>query len=168
MNELYLRNVIYYLQLHIRDKKNLIFHLNYNYNSSFSKRLKEVFNCHIITCVHYLDWCLKINGNRSAFRKKLSVLEDDITNEFDRSIRSIYLKEKDYFDSVDLIICLSLYTREILYKDYKIQNNKLNVVSNGLTDLKQRQRKQLRAKYNVPDGPVMIFAGRVDSKKGLG
>ena len=38
---LYFRNVVYLLQLHIKDKKDLVFHLNYHQNESLVSELKE-------------------------------------------------------------------------------------------------------------------------------
>ena len=38
--DLYHRNVVYWLQLHIKDRDNLIFHLNYNQKNELAKELK--------------------------------------------------------------------------------------------------------------------------------
>ena len=49
LRELYHRNVVCLLQLYIKDKKNLIFHLNYNESGIFPEELKKTFDCRIIS-----------------------------------------------------------------------------------------------------------------------
>lgn len=53
--DLYHHNIVYWLQLHIKDKENLIFHLNYNQKSELARKLKNVFDCKIILTVHFLE-----------------------------------------------------------------------------------------------------------------
>ncbi|MDR1200650.1 MAG: glycosyltransferase, partial [Tannerellaceae bacterium] len=150
------------LQLHIEDKKDVIFHLNYNYDSNFPKELKDAFDCRIVTSIHYLDWCLKTNGNVSVFRKKLAASEKESVNDIQKTIYESYLKEFSFFEAVDYIICLSEYTRNILRYDYRISTDKIGVVYNGLTDVKLYYNKlTLRMKYHIPDIPILLFTGRV-------
>lgn len=67
--DLYHHNIVYWLQLHIKNKENLIFHLNYNKKGKLAKELKDVFECKIILTVHYLDWCFKLLGNQVRLKK---------------------------------------------------------------------------------------------------
>lgn len=164
-NELYFRNITYLLKLHIKNKNNLIFHLNYNYNKNFPEALKAAFNCKIVTCVHYLNWCIKTNGNLERFKYELSTLNN---NTSDNQIYRHFLKEKSYFEVVDQIICLCEYTRNIIINEYKISSNKINVVYNGLTDIKVNHNKSdLRNKYHIPNLPILLFVGRIEYNKGL-
>lgn len=105
--KLYYRNIIFLLQLHVKDKKDLVFHLNYNYDSNFPKELKKTFNCRIVTSIHYLDWCMKTNGNASVLRQILSDFGKEPVDDMQKSIYKSYLKEKRFFEAVDLIISLS-------------------------------------------------------------
>jgi hypothetical protein len=54
--ELYYRNVVYLLQLHIKDKKDLIFHLNFFESGKLAGELKNVFDCRIVTVAHFSGW----------------------------------------------------------------------------------------------------------------
>jgi len=166
--ELYYRNIVFLLQLHIDDKIDLIFHLNYMDSKPLADALKTVFNCKIVTVVHYLDWCFSLSGNVSRFSEILTSEEIDSNDEFKKSIFESCRKEKDFFEIVDHIICLSENTRQILQNDYKIMPNKTNVIYNGLTDNHFVSDKlMLQRKYHIPNIPIILFVGRLDDIKGL-
>jgi len=161
---LYHRNIIYLLQLHINDKKNLIFHLNYNQKGQLAKELKKAFNCSIVVTIHFFDWCFKLSGNLSQFRKILSYEADC---QFDDIIETVQT-EKSLFETSDHTLCLSKNTLQILQNEYKISPNKITVIYNGLADSNITLDKQvLRKKYHIPDIPIFLFAGRLDDIKGL-
>ncbi len=165
--DLYHRNMVYLLQLHIRDKKNLIFHLNYNQKGKLAKELKKVFDCRIVLTIHYLDWCFKLSGNLTRFRQILETrqFQDDKDIE---ELKEAFQKEKATFKVVDYIICLSEKTRQILQDDYKIKPAKISVIRNGLTENKTMVEKAvLRQKYLMADTPIILYVGRLDGKKGL-
>lgn len=167
--DLYHRNIVYLLQLHIRDKKNLIFHLNYNQKSGLAEELKETFDCRIVLTVHYLDWCFKLSGNLTRFRKILETRQTIQDDEDIEQSKEIIHREKEAFQRVDHIICLSEKTQQILQEYYKISPDKITKICNGLTDNNFIVEKSvLRQKYHLPlDVPVILFAGRLDSMKGL-
>lgn len=167
--DLYHRNVVYWLQLHIRDKENLIFHLNYNQKGRLAKELKNAFECKIILTVHYLDWCFKLLGNQTRFKKILETQQMfKEENEIERLKESIKI-EKYTFQIVDYIICLSNKTQQILQNDYKINPDKITTICNGLTDtIPTDKNSSLRQKLHIlPDVSIILFVGRVDSNKGL-
>ncbi len=160
-SELYYRNVVYLLQLQIKDTNRLVFHLNYNQSSNLAEGLKIAFECKVITAIHYLNWCFSLQGNVSRFR---NMLDDNNEQEIES-----FLEEKKLLEIVDRVIYLSSLTKEILLKDYRITPDKVSVIYNGLTDSNRRCKKhQLRKQYRFPaKTPVILFAGRFDESKGL-
>jgi glycosyltransferase len=166
--DLYHRNVVYLLQLHIKDKKNLIFHLNYNQKSRLAEELKKTFDCRIVLAVHYLDWCFKLSGNLIRFRQLLE-MQQPVQDEKDiEELKEAFQKEKETCNVVDRIICLSEKTRQILQNDYKIKPEKITVIYNGLTDNNSIVEKLvLRQMYHIPDIHIILFVGRLDEIKGL-
>ena len=167
-SELYYRNVVFLLQLHIVDREKMVFHLNYNQCGVLAEELKKVFDCTIITSVHFLNWCFLLSGNISRFRKMLLSAETGQEDELKTTVNRSYLMEKKYFDSVDHIICLSKKTQIILQNEYQIKPGKINVIYNGLTDrISIADKSSLRQKYRIPDIPVILFVGRIDEIKGL-
>lgn len=167
--DLYHRNVVYWLQLHIKDKKNLIFHLNYNQKKGLAIELKKAFNCKVVSTVHYLDWCFKLLGNVTRFRKILETPPTIQENKDIEYFKEIIHKEKEFFQIVDQIICLSNKTRQILQDDYKINFRKIITICNGLTDNNSTDEKaSLRKKFHIAQNvPVLLFVGRIDESKGL-
>lgn len=168
LSDLYYRNIVYLLQLYIEDKSNLIFHLNANQSSKFAKELKKVFDCKIVLTIHYFDWCFKLSGNLNHFRQLWKILQTVQSSEDIGNLKEEFQKEKETFEVVDHIICLSKNTMSILQDDYKIKPDKITVVYNGLTDSKISVKKsELRQKYGIPNAPIFLFTGRLDSTKGL-
>jgi glycosyltransferase len=169
-NQLYYQNVVYLLRQYVDDRDKVIFHLNYTQSKPMSDALKKTFNCSVTLAVHYLTWGFELLGNATRLRKIL--MEDEsVLNEMAEktSYRSFY-EEKSFFETVDKVICLSEHTAGLLKQDYQIDESRLAVVYNGLTDStrKRTDNIQLRKKYGLPDdAPVILFAGRLDIIKGV-
>ncbi|MDR2919144.1 MAG: hypothetical protein LBV72_07260 [Tannerella sp.] len=89
--DLYHHNVVYLLQLRIKDKKNLIFHLNYNQKSRLAEELKKAFDCKIMLTIHYFDWCFNLSGNLTRFR---DILETQQTDKDIEELKEVFQKEK--------------------------------------------------------------------------
>ena len=167
--DLYHRNVIYWLQLNIKDKKDLIFHLNYNHKSRFATALKKVFNCKIVLTIHFFDWCFKLLGNQNNLKKIFELQQTfKSDNEIELLKESIQI-ENDTFQIVDHIVCLSNKTRQILLDNYKIKSDKISIIFNGLADtIPIVENSILRQKFHIPsDMLIILFVGRVDGSKGL-
>lgn len=167
--DLYHRNIVYLLQLHIPDRTNLIFHLNYNLKSGLAKELKKVFDCRIVQTIHYLDWCFKLSGNQVNFRHLLNSEQFIQYGTETENLKEIFQKERETFKVIDHIICLSEKTRQILKEDYKIKPEKTSVIYNGLAESNIIvEKSRLKQKYRVPSNiPILLFVGRLDQIKGL-
>ena len=167
-NEIYYRNIVYLLRLQIKNTENLVFHLNHNHSAPLTKELKKAFYCKTVSVVHYLDWCFSLLGNVTRFKKLLSIQVTDQHDEIKKSIIKSYQEEKEFFEIVDRIICLSENTRQILMDDYRINPEIISVIYNGLTDsIPVSDKQSLRQKHLMPDIPVILFAGRLEENKGL-
>lgn len=163
----YYRNVLYLIKLHIKSERNILFHLNFIYDNDFPKMIKTFFNCKVLITVHCLKWSLLCYGNLKLFKKAV-LTENKDNDRIYGFIKEAFVIEKTFLDSVDKIICLSLFTRNILYKYYSIPNEKLELIYNGINDVKLEQSKlYLRQKYDIQNIPILLFVGRVDSKKGI-
>ncbi|RHJ85300.1 TIGR04157 family glycosyltransferase [Parabacteroides sp. AM08-6] len=167
--DLYHHNIVYWLRLHIKDKKNLIFHLNYNQKGGLARELKKAFNCQIVLTIHYFNWCFELSGNLTRFNeiiKTQQVAQDE--KDIEQQKESIE-REKKLFQIVDHLICLSNNTRQILQNYYKLNSNKITTIYNGLTDtIFFIEKSALRQKFHIsPDTPIILFVGRLDPSKGL-
>ena len=166
--DFYHRNIVYLLQLHIKDKKNLIFHLNNNKKNKLAEELKKKFDCKIVLTIHFLEWRLKPSDNLSHSTKTLESQQSLQIKKGIKDLKEEVQREKEIFKVVDHIICLSEKTLLILQEDYKINPEKITLIHNGLADNKSFIIKPtLKQKYYVPDIPIILFVGRLDEGKGL-
>ena len=167
--DLYHRNIVYLLQLHIKDKNNLVFHLNYNQKRGLAKELKKVFNCKVVLTIHFFDCYSKLSVNLIYSNEIYNRQQTYIDNKDLEQLRESIQKEKELFQTVDHIFCLSKKTQKILQDEFRINNDKISVIYNGLTDATTLANKsELRQKYRISsDAPVILFTGRLDSMKGL-
>jgi len=166
-NELYYGNVVYILKSILNIKKNMIFHLNYNHSLTLAEKLKKAFKCKIVTSVHYFNWCFPFLGNVSQFRKAFSTWKTSLDN-IESTVGKTCEDEKEYFELVDNIICLSENMQQILIDDYKINSDKITLIFNGLSDINHVLNKSnLRQKYQLEDELVFLFVGKIEKVKGL-
>ena len=165
--EMYYRNVVYLLRLHIKDNRDLVFHLNYNQSDKLAEGLKKVFDCRIITVTHYYSWIHAVFDNLPRLRTILK--EEQPTGSFGERLKKTFEDEKSFYSKVDQIVCPSNYMREILCLDYGIDILKTAVIPNGLTDMSVGiKSKLLRKKWNISEREkIILFAGRMDQVKGI-
>ena len=91
----------------------------------------------------------------------------------EKNIKEICEKEKNVFEQVDKIICLSNSTQNLLSKIYDLPINKFCILYNGLKDesILLNSDKRLNLKKNFlfsKEEKIILFVGRLDEIKGLG
>lgn len=167
--KIYAQYVVSVLQLYIPLFGGVVFHLNYTQDYYLAKSLKEMWpESRVVLTVHYFAWSLALSGNICRLMHIISKREADLS-ENEKAVIYSGLFEQRLFKQVDFIICLSCFSKQILSDYYDIPENKLWLIPNGIKDEYQKiDRKQLRAKYGIPDDEKMLlFVGRLDKKKGL-
>lgn len=166
-NELYYRNVVYLLQLQIKETDHLVFQLNYNQNGILAEYLKKTFNCKIVAAAHYSDWGLIIYDNIQRLR---SILSKEQPDSFEQNVKNVFEAENLLYSKADRVICLSNYMNEILCSEYRLDPTKITTIPNGLTDTVKTiaDKNNLRKKWKItPREKIILFVGRMDEVKGL-
>ena len=166
-SERYYRNIAYLLDLHIKDRKGLIFHLNYSHSGKLAEELKKAFECRILAVIHYFDWALMINGNLKQLQ---AILQKKHPNDFELSLRQSMEDERNLYSKADRVVCLSKYAYEIIKRDYGLDAAKIAIIPNGLKGAMNMpgNRNLLRKKWNISfKEKVILFVGRMDEIKGL-
>ena len=166
---LYYRNIVYILQLHIKDKEKLIFHLNYMECKPLVDALKSVFDCKTVLVVHYLRSVMTLLGNISRLRRIISQPYEP-TDAEEISAKISFQEEKEILQAVDKIVCLSNHTFDMLYQDCQIEKEKMVVISNGLSDVANipPNVQLLRKKWHLfSNEKIILSVGRLDKAKGL-
>lgn len=166
--DLYYRNIVYLLRLHIKNKEDLIFHLNYYQSATLAEELKKVFICRVVSVAHFSGWGLTLYDNPERLRY---ILKEKHPNSSEENLQKTFEEEKTLYSKVDHIICLSNYMREILCRDYELDTTKVSVIPNGLCDVAgatTTSNKYLRNKWNIQASEkIILFAGRLDGVKGI-
>ena len=168
--EYYYRNVIYLLRLNIKDRKDLIFHFNYNQCFALAKGLKEVFDCKTVTTIHFMKWAFELQGNLQKLYDLKSKSENQMSS-FDQLLHSTDEYEGLLYREADRVIALSRHAKNLLCNEYQIDPDKISVIPNGLANtnlLSESAMEELRAKRLFADKEsIILFAGRLHPVKGL-
>ncbi len=174
-NDLYCRNIWVVLQQYIclRDDDELVFILNYFQEYAFISLIKRTFPASsVFFTVHYMTWCFTIKGNLSYFKRIVASEESLLSDEKEKQIYQQFFKEKRLFEDVDMIICLSTYTKRLLIECYQIAEQKISLVYNGLKDdatlfsFVEKQKQKMRL-YFEENEKIILFVGRLDDEKGI-
>lgn len=164
--DLYYRNVVYLLRLHIKDKRNLIFHLNFFESGKLAEELKNTFDCQLVAVSHFFDWGFTIYDNPERLCRILIQKHPDT---LEKKLQTMFEVERSYYSKVDHIICMTRYMKDVLCENYGIDIAKISVISNGLRDMSDKliDSMVLRKKWNISaEEKIILFAGRVDEVKG--
>lgn len=165
------RNIAYFLSRYLDKQGQLIFHFNFNHHGGLVSELKKRFPAAKTVCtIHYLNWCFKLNGNVSHFASLLESNKEkgqngtvDIWNEYEN--------DKNYFNQVDRVICLSNHTKMLLIEQYKLQDDKINVIYNAFEYRKSdssESKSLLKKNMGFKEyEQIILFVGRLDQIKGL-
>ena len=165
--DLYYLNVVYLLRLHIKDTRNLIFHLNFFESGKLAEELKNAFDCRLVAVSHFFDWGFTIYDNSERLRRILKQKHPDV---LEKKLQTMFEVERTYYSKVDHIICMTRYMKDVLCDDYGIDIAKISVIPNGLRDMSDRSIDtiSLRKKWNISvEERIILFAGRIDEVKGV-
>lgn len=170
--ESYYKSVVLEIESHIKDKSNLIFHLNYSNTASFVDDLKNTLGCKVVSTAHGFGWCYELYGSLPRLKYILAKEYDPADRTLCALVSRDVNRERAYYAAMDKVVCLCEYTYKFITEDYGISENRLSVVLNGLpytaTRYTPNVKKALREKYGIPsDSPVVLFVGRLEPIKGL-
>lgn len=171
--ERYYRNAAYLISLYVDVEQSNIFHLNHLQHLSLGEYLKHRHpTCHTVITIHYLDWCFQLNGNVRRFHSVLKKTVGEELSKMEQYVLSDYIHDKRYLTGIDRLICLTMFTRELLHKDYDVPYGKMTVIYNGLKDeavfLSIDARRKLKTSlWFAEESKIILFVGRLDSGKGV-
>lgn len=117
--------------------------------------------------IHAHDWMAVPAGvaAKRASGKKLVVhvhaCEHDRSG--DRPDTRVQGIEQLGLDEADVVVCVSHYTANVLKRHYRVDEAKLRVVHNALTQREQREKVHVE---KAIDEPIVLFLGRITAQKG--
>lgn len=151
---------------YVKNEEQTIFHFNSVDALYLLKKIKTAFKSPIISTAHFSRAQLMSDGNLT----KTENIDLDNINANDWIARNLR-EEREYYKSVSHVITVCDDMREYLINRYKIVENKISLVRNGIVfpkNISTKGRLDLRKKYGFhPDDFILLYVGRIDRIKGL-
>jgi glycosyltransferase len=170
----YYRNCWYILKKYIYTDKGdiLIFHLNFIREHFLIKYMKADYpNCKTIFTIHFQQWTSILLGNLSYYKRIINN-SNSMSNNIEMDVYHNYNEEQIIFEKVDIIICLSKFTEQLLVDIYHTPLKKIKLIRNALIDecniICEEEKKALKRKLFISENEkIILFVGRLDRIKGL-
>lgn len=160
-----------FFRLYIEDTQDNIFSINHSPCISFLKMLRHSYPLSkIIFTIHNQSWTSPFWGDY----KKLHLLIKKRKNntESNKFLLKYVNEEKNMYELVDVVICLSQSTYHTLIDIYRINQDKIYLIPNGLakcsSQLYTLSKAELRKQYAIDEQEKLIlFVGRLSKTKGI-
>lgn len=165
----YYENAFFLLRPYLVQDEEMIFHFNFMNAEKFVYLLKKSIKCKVVLTVHYMNWSFDLLGDTTKLKK---ILNNPKTSEEIRIRRGVMLEKRFIAKYCDHVIAIANHSYKTLKEIYLIPEDKMTQVPNGLEDvyvpLSKPDTESLRQRYGLaPQEKVIVFAGRLDSVKGL-
>lgn len=160
-------DIFYFLVRNIEadDCTRLVFQFNYFQHRPLAVLLKGQYPySRIIVTVHYLNWCFELKGNVRRMREIIAK-GYEAKNDTERRVLSSFHEEQAFLHLADEVLVLSKKTKATLAKDYKVSDDKMHLVYNGIGMGICSRTLPYKNKANAQRN--ILFVGRLDEIKGL-
>lgn len=164
--------VITLLRLEIKDSLDNIFMINHSPCSGMVRQLRRFFPLsEIVFVIHDQGWTSYLHGNVNEFERIILNKSNYHQHKIYGALIRYFEEEKEIYNLVDRIICLSEDTKSLLLSLYNVDENKISITKNKLTDvfkytsedIKKEIKKEL---YCELDEKIILCVGRIQSSKG--
>lgn len=162
-----------FLRLYIQDSPNTLFCINHFPSNNL---IKSIHKSHplskIMFIIHNQIWTSAFWGDDNKFRRMFTGDTPKKNNSLYRRMLGLIELEREAYQMVDKVVCLSNGTRQLLLDVYQIHEKKIWLIPNGLRRKRCNQsgnnRKKLRMKYMISEEEkVIIYVGRLEETKGI-
>ena len=159
-----------FFRLYIEDSSENVFLFNHTPNELLVKTVKSSFPLSkIVFVIHDMTWTKALLGDKTeisrfAIAENRKLFEKEYPELFPR-----FNEEKRMFETVHKIVALAKETVDMLQTVYRIPDDKISFIPNGLRDMySKKDSNQLKEKLYIPlHEKVIVFAGRVRQVKGI-
>lgn len=145
----------------LREKTQIIFHLNHPMQLYLVPKAKSRHNVNSIYTVHCLPECFSSVVNVNDAIKGIPLINEDL--------------DKELKSNIDGVICVTQFSYNILNEHYQFSDSKLAHVYNGCgsqlkekTDCSQLEKERLKISLGYSaDNKIVLFVGRLMPGKGV-
>jgi glycosyltransferase involved in cell wall biosynthesis len=155
----YYSRLVIFIKYDLLGHKNAIFHFNYANYRIFVKMIKQKLKAITILTWHFFPEIIY----------KLEYIENIQSlkyHDLHKSELELYGNPKIF----DAVICISEFAQKALVKYYNYSQAKTKVIWNGTSRFKPilpSERDKLRIKYELDKCFIILFAGRIEQRKGI-
>jgi glycosyltransferase involved in cell wall biosynthesis len=133
----------------------------------YALAVEEIAKKRAFDVIHAHDWMSVPAGLAAARAAKKPLVVHIHACEHDRSGERVNKEVKAIeqlgLDGADRIVCVSHYTAGQLQRHYQVDEAKIRIVHNALTQKEQKEQVKVEKKI---DEPIVLFLGRVTFQKG--
>lgn len=160
------------LNLYIKDSQYNTFIFNHSPCANCISNLKSTFPLSkVVFIIHDQGWCEPLFGDSNLLAaiehgEKTEILSNDVAD----FVHNYCQEERNIYNIVDSVVCLSDSTEKILHEIYQVPQNKIWKIPNGYNSrLKLKPtRKCARRRLGLRlDDKLLLFVGRPARYKGV-
>lgn len=162
------------LKMYVDDSCDNVFFINHSPCVDFLKNLRKYYRkSRIVFTIHDQGWTAPLLGDREKLREiKGKRIGKTKTNETEYFCKKYFLEERKMYRIVDDVVCLSSATKQLLQDTYRVPEDKIHFIPNGLpvrTETCNRSdRDGIREELGIaPEERVLLFVGRTVKAKGI-
>mgnify|MGYP000564038995 CR=1 FL=1 len=159
-------------KLYVKDTKDNVFYLNHSPCIGLLISIRETLPLSkLVFIIHDQFWTRQLRGNSDAFQNLImnrNMVEIELKF---RNLLNLFEIEKNMYETVDAIVCLTRRTYNLLLNVYKISSkDKIWLIPNGLKGINLltiSQKEKLRERYHIGiNEKIILFVGRLTDLKG--
>ena len=162
------------LNIYVPDNKGNVFFVNHSPCVDFLRSLRALYKkSRIVFTIHDQGWTASLLGDRKRLREIiLKSYPRKKQYETELFCKRYFRQERQMYQIVDDVICLSESTKELLIDTYNIPKKKIHLIPNGYPEIRSQcsltTRQQLRKELGVEqEDRVLLFVGRTVKAKGI-
>lgn len=160
------------LRIYIADNSHNIFIFNHSPAAEFIAAMQEVFPLSkSIFVIHDQGWCAPLLGNYKLLAAiERGTIPSKLSKETAKRVHTYCEIERNIYEKVDAIVCLSESTERILKDVYKIDANKIVRIHNGYHINQSGYISKAAARIRLGlrlDDELLIYVARPAEYKGI-
>lgn len=162
-----------FLKLYIQDSPDNIFCFNHSPCKDLLRVVKDSFPLSkLVFTIHDMGWTVVLNGDSVKLEYIVAHRNRKTIEEKNRYVLKYFDQEKQMYDIVDAVVCLSESTYDILKNIYEVDKDKIHLIPSGLkrnrVSMSLQEKAVIREEWHIEDNEkILLYAGRLSEAKGV-
>lgn len=162
-----------FFKQYIKDSTDNVFCFNHSPCRDLLQIIKDSFPLSkIVFTIHDMAWTGALKGESAMLAHIVAHRTRKANREKYGNLLDYFDQERQMYDLVDAVVCLSHNTYSVLRDVYRIDEKKINLIPSGMREIKiattEDEKIQIRKKWNVgKDEKILFYAGRLSGPKGI-